>query len=134
MATVLIVEDEPDMRMLIRASIEASVDTLTIIGEATGGVAGLGMWRGLGGPPVPDIVVLDNRMPGMTGLEVAAEMLRERPAQIIVLYSSYLDQDTRTQAAEIGVAHCIPKDNIGLLTSLLGALGEDLRAANAPRR
>lgn len=125
MATVLIVDDEPDMRMLIRASIEVSVDGLAIIGEATGGIEGLRMWRDLGGPPVPDVVILDNRMPGMTGLEVAAEMLGERPAQIIVLYSSYLDQETRTQAAEIGIARCIPKDDIGLLTTLLRSLGEN---------
>lgn len=125
MATVLIVDDEPDMRMLIRASIETSLDDLSIIGEATGGVEGLRMWRDLGGPPVPDVVILDNRMPGMTGLEVASKMLEERPAQIIVLYSSYLDQVTRTQAAEIGIAYCIPKDDIGLLTSLLGSLNEN---------
>ena len=125
MATVLIVDDEPDMRMLVRTSIEMSVDDLTVIGEATDGIEGLRMWRHLGGPPAPDVVILDNRMPGMTGLEVASKMLEERPTQTIVLYSSYLDQDARTQAAEIGIAHCIPKDDIGLLTSLLRSLNEN---------
>lgn len=129
MPTVLIVDDEPDMRMLIRASIEMSVD---VVGEAGDGDEGLQMWRALGGTAT-DIVILDNQMPGMTGLDVATEMLRERPAQVIVLYSSYLDPEIRSQAAEIGIAHCLPKHDFGLLASLLDSLSEDRHQATPPR-
>ena len=41
-------------------------------------------------------MLLDNRMPGPSGLEVAAEMLSDFPTQIVVLFSAHLDADIPT--------------------------------------
>jgi CheY-like chemotaxis protein len=120
MATVLIVDDDFDMRMLIRIALEMANTGLTIVGEATDGVEALQMWRDLNGPPDPDVIILDNLMPGMTGLEVAAQILEERPSQIIVLCTAFFDHDTRTQASEMGITHCLPKRDIDLLPALVG--------------
>ena len=75
MTTMLIVDDEMDMRMLVRVVIEIANDGLSIVGEAADGAEALRVWRDLDGPPVPDVVILDNRMPELTGLEVAEQIL-----------------------------------------------------------
>ena len=85
MTTVLIVDDEIDMLMLVRIAIEMANKDLEIAGEATNGTDALKVWREMNGPPTPDVVILDNRMPGLSGMEVAQQILSERPDQIIVL-------------------------------------------------
>ena len=104
MTTMLIVDDEMDMRMLVRVVIEMFNHGLSIVGEAADGDEAIQIWRDLDGPPIPDVVILDNRMPGLTGIEVAKRILEERPGQIIVLYSAFLDDEVRAQADEVGIA------------------------------
>lgn len=122
MTTVLIVDDELDMRMLVRLVIEMANTGLTIVGEATNGNEALQMWRDLDGPPAPDVVILDNRMPGLNGLEVATRILAERPRQLILLYSAFLDADMRAQAAEVGVSMCVSKHELDRLPDLIQSL------------
>lgn len=119
MTTMLIVDDELDMRMLVRIVIEMANHGLTIVGEASDGAEALQVWRELDGPPVPDVVILDNRMPGLSGLEVAAQILEERPEQIIVLYSAFLDDDVRARAAGLGITRCVSKQDLDRLPALI---------------
>jgi len=67
----------------------------------------MSIWRALDGPPAPDVIILDNHMPGRSGFDVAREVLSERPGQVIVLYSAFLDDATRRAAAEIGITECL---------------------------
>jgi YesN/AraC family two-component response regulator len=122
MATVMIVDDEVDMRLLVRVTIEVANEGLEIAGEATDGHEALRVWRDLDGPPVPDVVILDNRMPGMTGFEVAELILAERPRQAIVLYSAFLDDEVRARAAEIGISRCLAKDDVDRLPDVVREL------------
>ena len=122
MTTMLIVDDELDMRMLVRLVIEMANDGLTIVGEAADGAEAIEVWRDLDGPPVPDVVILDNRMPGLSGMEVAQRLLAERPGQIIVLYSAYLDAEVRAQAAELGITTCVSKHELDRLPDLVRQL------------
>ncbi len=125
MTTMLIVDDELDMRMLVRLVIEMANNGLTIVGEAADGAEALQVWRELDGPPVPDVVILDNRMPELSGLEVAQQILAERPTQLIVLYSAFLDDGVRARAAELGVSCCVSKHELERLPGLI----RDLTAA-----
>lgn len=122
MAIMLIVDDELDMRMLVRLVIEMANDGLSIVGEANDGPEAIQVWRDLDGPPVPDVVILDNRMPGLSGLEVAQRILEERPGQIIVLYSAFLDADVRAKASELGIASCVSKHELDRLPDLVREL------------
>ncbi|HEX4868233.1 MAG TPA: response regulator transcription factor [Acidimicrobiales bacterium] len=122
MTTMLIVDDELDMRMLVRLVIEMANDGLKIVGEAADGPEAIQIWRDLDGPPVPDVVILDNRMPGLSGMEVAQRILEERPGQIIVLYSAFLDADVRAQAAEVGIRTCVSKHELDRLPDLIREL------------
>ncbi len=107
--TVLVVDDDPDMRFLARAVLEAS-DT-EVAAEAVDGADALARLRALDPPPVPTVVLLDNQMPGLSGLEVAARILKDIPDQIIVLFSAFLSPEIVAEATRLGVAACISKSD-----------------------
>ena len=122
MTTMLIVDDELDMRMLVRVVIEMANNGLSIVAEAADGPEAIEVWRDLDGPPIPDVIILDNRMPGLTGLEVAQQILDERPGQLIVLYSAFLDDEIRAQASELGISRCVSKGDLEILPSVIHEL------------
>lgn len=104
---VLIVDDEPDLRLLLRTML--SLDPrIEIAGEAGDGGRGLELYRELR----PDVLVLDQRMPVLEGLEVAAQVLSEDPGQLIVLISAYLDDAMRSEANVLGVRSIMGKQHI----------------------
>jgi two-component system, chemotaxis family, chemotaxis protein CheY len=105
--SVLVVDDEPDIRMLARVFLER--DGFTVIGEAEDGPEALERFQELDPPETPTVVLLDNRMPGLTGLEVAEQMLAQHPTQVIVLFSAHLDSAVREKARAIGIAACASK-------------------------
>ena len=121
MTTMLIVDDELDMRLLVRLVIEMTNNGLSIVGEASDGAEALRVWRDLN-EPEPDVVILDNRMPELSGLEVARRILTERPGQLIVLFSAFLDDTVRKQAAEIGITRCVTKYELDRLPALIREL------------
>src|SRR4051794_28048489 len=98
--------------------VEAANNGLEISGEAAVGVEALKEWRA--NPAV--VVILDNRMPGMNGIEVAEQILAESPGQHIILFSAYLDPDTEAAARRVGVRRCLDKTQISRLPGELWAL------------
>ena len=120
--TILIVDDEVDMRMLVRVAIGLANHGLTVVGEAADGIEALSAWRALDGPPAPDVVLLDNRMPHLSGIDAAEQILTERPDQLIVLYSAFLDDQTRRDAAAVGIVRCLSKDDLDQLPEIIREL------------
>jgi len=112
---VLIVDDEDDMRALVRATIEIANEGLSVAAEADDGETAVNTWR----EERPEVVVLDQRMPGVSGLETAKRILAEYPEQAIVLFSSYLDGDVTREAARMGIRRCLAKDDIKQLPDVL---------------
>ncbi|MBW8825559.1 MAG: response regulator transcription factor [Acidobacteria bacterium] len=117
----LIVDDDDDMRFLIRTIIEAANEGLSVAGEAAHGSEGLEAWRN----DQPDVVILDQRMPGMTGLELAEKILTEAPDQAIILFSAYLDDTVTRRANELGVRACLAKDAYQQIPEALRQHGPD---------
>lgn len=58
-----------------------------------------------------DLVVTDFSMPGMSGLDVARELLEIRPDTCIVLVSGYLDDALVSSAREVGIRQVLYKAN-----------------------
>jgi len=115
--TVLVVDDAPDMRFLARSVLESS--GVHVVAEAADGPEALTAFRELDPPPVPTVILLDNQMPGPSGLEVAQEMLAHAPDQLIVLFSAYLSPEVIAQAEQIGVAACVSKVDVTRLASII---------------
>ena len=62
---------------------------------------------------------MDQRMPGLSGLETADRMLRESPGQAVVLFTAYLDDDIKRMADAVGVRACVRKDQAGKVIARL---------------
>ena len=118
--SVLVVDDEPDMRLLARTMLERG--GLQVVAEAVDGTEALEQFQSLDPPPVPTVVLLDNRMPGLTGLEVAEQMLSHNPEQVIVLFSAHIDESVEEGARASGVTACVSKTHIGRLPKLIWSL------------
>lgn len=114
----LIVDDEDDIRDLIRMAIDAANEGLFVCGEAGDGIEALERAAEV----EPHVVVLDERMPRMSGLETAGQLLADRPGQRIVLCSAYLDSDLQRQANDVGITVCLPKRDIARLPDVIKKL------------
>jgi DNA-binding response OmpR family regulator len=82
--TVLICEDEPALRELVRASLDGNYEFV----EASDGYMALQLAREL----APDAMILDLMLPGLGGLDVLAEMraderLAGTPVLVITAWS-----------------------------------------------
>lgn len=105
MIRTLIVDDEADLRLLVRLAFEQRNEGLVVAGEAAAGDEALAQLEGAD----PTVVVLDQMMPGMDGLETASRILERRPGQLIVLYSAFLDRELEEQAVAVGITACLRK-------------------------
>jgi CheY-like chemotaxis protein len=117
--TVLIVDDEIDMRLLVRVVLESAKHGIEVVGEAVDGPAAVLAFENLSPPAIPDVVVLDNRMPGPSGIEVAAEMLAAEPRQHIILFSAFFTPELEAEARELGIAACVSKTDFESLPDLV---------------
>ena len=117
--TVLIVDDEIDMRLLVRVILESARSGVEVVGEAVDGLDVLLAFERLDPPAIPDVVILDNRMPGRTGIEVAAEMLAKEPRQHIILFSGFITDELEAEARELGVDACVSKSDYESLPQLV---------------
>jgi two-component system, LytTR family, response regulator AlgR len=83
---VLIVDDEPPARERLR-SLLVEIPDIEVVGEAVNGQQSLARAHEL----APDVVLLDVRMPGMDGIEVARHLnaLEEPPA---VIFTTAFDE------------------------------------------
>jgi len=116
----LIVDDEEDMRFLLFVAINNENRGLRVVGEAADGDGALALRRDLD----VDVVVLDERMPGRSGLDTAEAMLAEQPDLPIVLFSAFVDAAMARRAEQIGVRACIRKSDVpGLISTLRDLTG-----------
>lgn len=83
--TAIIAEDERLMRERILAMLGKAWPELEIMAVATDGLEAISLWK----KHRPQIVFLDIRMPGKTGLEVAAEMCTKPDAPHIVFVTAH---------------------------------------------
>ena len=102
------------MRALITHVLRA--DEIDVV-EATNAEETLEQWRELR----PDVILLDQRMPPTSGLEVAEAILTDEPGQVIFLFTAFVDAEIRSQAGRIGIAACVSKDQVFEIPDLVRA-------------
>jgi CheY-like chemotaxis protein len=101
LATVLICDDEPSLRELIRVSLNGPYS----FAEADDGEESLEIARRLR----PDVVILDMMMPRRTGLEVLAEMRRDKDLADMPVIVLTAQPATREEALRKGADLVIVK-------------------------
>lgn len=85
---ILIVDDEPLARKRLRVMLEdeaLSSFALDVVGEASNGEEGLAMALAL----KPEVILLDIRMPGLDGLQVARHLTSMGEAPAIIFTTAY---------------------------------------------
>jgi len=118
MPSVLIVDDEDDIRFIIRWMIEEAGDDWSVAGEATSAEEAVSKWSELR----PDFVVIDHFLRGPTGLEAAERILAQVPGQRIVLLSMIGDEGIERAAMSAGVTLCVSKAKLQDLPAVLAGL------------
>ena len=98
-------DDHVLVRNGIKAMLESDVD-IEVVGEASNGAEALQVARELH----PDILVLDIRMPEMTGLEAAARVDDYSPNTKVVILSMHDSEDYVLQALDAGAYGYLLKD------------------------
>ncbi len=85
---VLIVDDHLTFRNGLKAVINHQAD-MEVIGEAENGQKAVAMTREL----LPDIILMDVKMPVMNGAEATRRILAEMPGMKILALSIYADEE-----------------------------------------
>ena len=104
--TVVIADDHVVFRQGLRAVLERPGD-IVIRGEAADGQAALTVIDAVR----PTIAILDIRMPGLDGLEVARRAVVTSPGTGLVILSMHDDEDLLDEALAIGVRGYVLKDD-----------------------
>ena len=111
MIRIVVADDHPIVRGGIVALLQ-SVDDIDVVGEAATGTEAVELARTL----VPDLVLMDLRMPGLTGDEATAHILREQPGIRIIILTTYETDDAILSAIEAGASGYLlkaaPQDEI----------------------
>ncbi|MFL6777466.1 MAG: PAS domain S-box protein [Sphingomicrobium sp.] len=115
-ATVLVIDDDADVRHFIAAGLEEYGHDVI---EAADGGEGIDKF----GANQPDLVIIDYIMPGLSGAEVAGHILATNPEQPILFVSGYNETDAIRKVA--------PDANILAKPFRAAALEDAVRAALA---
>lgn len=119
---VLVVDDEPDVRLTLRTMLE---DRDWVVDEVADGESALAYCE----RRQPDAVLLDHKMPGVSGMEVARTMRGNGVRSPIILYSAYLTPSLIREAESLGL-WAVAKPDVDELIDVL----EDTIAGNGERK
>ena len=98
---VLLVDDDEDVRILMARMFEKA-------GHQVKGVAnGKGALESLAAGPLPDLVILDQNMPGLTGVQLLERVRATHPDLPIIISSGQLDLDKWP---------CFKQPNVGIIS------------------
>jgi DNA-binding response OmpR family regulator len=100
---VLIIDDEERIRRMMRITFEAAGYA---VGEAHDGHEGLKLY---GDGSAWDAVVLDQRMPGMDGLEVLRKIKATNPRARVVMATAYASIELAVDAMKLGANDFVRK-------------------------
>src|SRR5258706_16432564 len=121
MAGILICDDNPNIRYLLRVFVESQT-SFKVCGEAGHGTEAIEKAKKL----QPELILLDLNMPVLNGAEAAGVLKAMLPRTKIILFSMHMDTVPRSLAAAIGIDLALSKSD-GITK-----LGEHLKKLLAP--
>ena len=99
---ILIIDDE---QVVLESCTEILLDQPYEIATATSGTTGLELVEGFR----PDLVFVDLKMPGLSGLEVLEAINRDDPTIVTVVITGYATVDSAIEAMKLGAYDFLPK-------------------------
>jgi FixJ family two-component response regulator len=117
--TISVVDDDDSCR-------ESVVGLLRSYGHVVHGFASAEAFLNSAQLAAAECLVLDVRMPGMSGPALQAELRSRRPQLPIIFVTAHGDERTRAQVIRDGAIDCLPKPFAGdaLLHAIETALGD----------
>ena len=101
---ILLVDDSPAVRTLIRRHLESS-RSVEVCGEASDGMEAVGKALELS----PDLIVMDLVMRRISGLEAARELKQKMPYVPIVLFTGHESAVSVSDAIQAGIWAIVSK-------------------------
>ncbi len=101
---VLLVDDHEVVRLGLKALL-SQYPEFEVVGEAANGYHAVAQAR----EKRPDVVVMDVRMPGMSGIDACREIRRILPETRIIMLTSYAEDELLVQALEAGACGYVLK-------------------------
>jgi YesN/AraC family two-component response regulator len=101
---ILIIDDNDTIREHIKSFVSAEPD-IEVVGEAKDGQTAALLARKLS----PDIVLMDINMPKLSGIEAAAEILKNNPLTRVIILSGFSEKHFVTTALKAGVSGYVLK-------------------------
>jgi len=101
--TILVIDDDAEIRYSLSRVLSSRNYTVT---EAASGEDGIAMVKK---GPVPDLVFLDVRMSGMTGIEALQHIRSVNPKQLVVLMTAFGTAQTAIEAMKYGAFDYVMK-------------------------
>jgi two-component system invasion response regulator UvrY len=102
--SVLLVDDHAVVREGYRRLLERD-DSLVVVGEAATAADALRC----DGELVPDVIVLDIALPGVSGIEILRRIIAHRPGACVLMFSMYQDGIYATRAINAGARGYLSK-------------------------
>ena len=122
---VLVVDDSPTMRAVIRTWLQRDSD-IAVVGEASDPLEAREAVKALS----PDVITLDVNMPHMDGLEFLEKLMRLRPTPVIMVSSEVgASAAASIEALAAGAFDCVCKPTNGNIAEAFGDLALKVKAA-----
>ncbi len=102
---ILIVDDHEVVRLGLRALLDRYSDEFEVVGEASSGREAITQVERLH----PDVVVMDIRIPGISGIEATEEIVKEHPEVKVIMLTSYAEDEMLFSAIRAGAAGYVLK-------------------------
>jgi DNA-binding NarL/FixJ family response regulator len=96
---IVVADDDPIYRFALREILNQSSD-LEVVGEAADGHEAIRLCRRLR----PELVIMDLKMPGMSGIEATRKIKEESPLIIVLVLTGSEDPDHLSGALKAGAA------------------------------
>ena len=106
---LLIIDDEPHIRQMMRLTLEAAGYQ---VDEAATGEAGLALYEQHGAPGRPggyDAVLLDQKMPGIDGLQTLKQLKAREPGVRVIMVTAFASIDLAVDAMRLGATDFLRK-------------------------
>jgi CheY-like chemotaxis protein len=121
---VLVVEDDPLIRRCIKKTLAG--DGIIVVGEAETAQMAVTLFTNLN----PDVVLMDIGLPDGNGIDVAAKINSDQEAALILMYTSFDDEDHVKQSLAAGASgYCIKSHpqllNLAIRSVYAGAIWLD---------